>query len=190
VKVRLPVCPQYVQPSDELKAKFASNSLELSGEAHAVRVASQAVAAAVSASASSAATVSASAGSATTVSTSSSSSSSTAIAPSTTTVVATVPPEGKVEVVFLAVHLCQRLSPRCVEIFNSVANAFLLVLAPCCLPPQNMAPMTFGPHTINPIDIHAAENPYEVWERNLPSLCVLLFLSVLSFFVVLCCCFA
>lgn len=57
VKLRLPVCPQYVQASNELRAKFAANCIELSGQSPAFRVVfAQALAAAVAAAVSDTAT--------------------------------------------------------------------------------------------------------------------------------------
>jgi len=66
-------------------------------------------------------------------------------------------------VVLLGVHLCRRLSSRCIEVFNSCDGVRGLVLLPCCLPIKMSPAFSLNGVRIDPLQLHACRWPFSSW---------------------------
>merc|ERR1712228_892370 len=66
------------------------------------------------------------------------------------------------KIIFVAIHLCRRLSVRAIELFNLSENIQFLLLAPCCLPLRGGQNIRIGPLWNKTYDLWSSEDKENV----------------------------
>jgi len=64
--------------------------------------------------------------------------------------------------VLVGIHLCERLSSRCVHLYQAMAEVDCLILSPCCVP-MHGGPIILQAAQINPAELISSADPYDRW---------------------------